>query len=786
MSKLVILKIGAGDFNSGFPVTLRIESDGTCIAEIDGQLPPAPMIPEQYSEWRAKYSDRGLGFRVLEAVEGQVKNISVVELAADLQNSLNQWLLGREFIPIKEGLLDNLNITDNILFIIKAQDQLLQRLPWHLCDFFERYHNAEVVISNPYQPIPNPSKRLKEQVRILVILGVDSDINVQADLDILKDKLPDAEIVHLIATTREQLNNQLWEQEWDILFFAGHSCSDFTDGQGRFYINDRESITIKDLKYGLRNAIKKGLKLAIFNSCDGLGLAQGLADLQMPAIVVMRERVPDGAAQKFLEYFLQAFAVKEMSLYASVREARERLCGLENLYPCASWLPVLCQHANAEPLTWIGLREIEDPEVQEKPSVFNKLANHVIKHKVLAGILILLGLMSCIVVPPVTSNVLNRIGAAKLNANQLAGARLYFSWALKFNPNNSKALASQGILDDLLGENEAARDNFRASKSKADPSGCNNAAFKYLEAGQYEKAKPLFPVCMNLAKREDDQIGQYYILKNWGWLNLKQKEYEEAAKNLQDAIKLIPDEGPANCLLAQALEAKDSLQESLVEWKNCRDYARDYIPEEVEWKKQAQQRLAVRLAVRCNEGTGRCYRGDGINPDDLHIITPRNGTLLFKKNPKIRWHSVKNATNYIVRVSAIDMNWETSVTDTSVLYEGPSLQPGKNYLITVEANNGESSEETFTMLSKDETDRVKKEIEQLEQQSIDNEEEKALALADLYEKHNLFAEAIDTLEALRDSQNVEVYHQLSKLYKEMELFYLANEIDRMEQQLRRK
>ena len=65
-------------------------------------------------------------------------------------------------------------------------------------------------------------------------------------------------------------------------------------------------------------------------------------------MIVMREPVPDRVAQEFLKYFLQAFARGD-TLYLSVREARERLQGLENQFPCATWLPVICQNPAEEP-----------------------------------------------------------------------------------------------------------------------------------------------------------------------------------------------------------------------------------------------------------------------------------------------------------------------------------------------------------------------------------------------------------------------------------------------------
>ncbi|MEO0969096.1 MAG: CHAT domain-containing protein, partial [Cyanobacteria bacterium J06639_18] len=75
-----------------------------------------------------------------------------------------------------------------------------------------------------------------------------------------------------------------------------------------------------------------GLKLAIFNSCDGLGLAKELGDLNIPQTIVMRENVPDIIAHEFLKNFLKSFAAGE-SLHLAVRYARLQLQGLEDNFP---------------------------------------------------------------------------------------------------------------------------------------------------------------------------------------------------------------------------------------------------------------------------------------------------------------------------------------------------------------------------------------------------------------------------------------------------------------------
>ena len=91
------------------------------------------------------------------------------------------------------------------------------------------------------------------------------------------------------------------------------------------------------------------------NSLDGLGLAKALEKLNIPQIIVMREPVPNRIAQEFFQHFLKAFAVERMSLYLAVRKARRKLQGLEDEYPGASWLPVICQNPAVESPTWLHL-----------------------------------------------------------------------------------------------------------------------------------------------------------------------------------------------------------------------------------------------------------------------------------------------------------------------------------------------------------------------------------------------------------------------------------------------
>lgn len=412
MGKLVVLKLD-GDLNQqGFRVTLEIGEEGDRPEiEMTGNLPPDPELATHLQRhWQEKYRRLGAPYGRFQSLRDGSdktqrhtdtekpqqnfptssrhslrvsKNLSQPldaptpyritpqqiiydgsvndrfhecrESAKELSDRLKAWLDSEPFREIDRRLREELNRDEVIRLLIRTKDEHLQKIPWHLWDFFERYPKAEVALSTPkcQRLKKSPTTTRKAKVRILAILGHSEGINIDSDRQLLEN-LPNAETVFLVEPQHQQINDYLWEQPWDIIFFAGHS--ETSGDTGRIYINPTDSLTIEQLGFALRKAVDGGLKLAVFNSCDGLGLARQLDDLQIPQMIVMRELVPDQVAQEFLKYFLTALADGK-SLYLAVREARERLEGLESKFPCASWLPVICQHPAEVPLTWEELLE---------------------------------------------------------------------------------------------------------------------------------------------------------------------------------------------------------------------------------------------------------------------------------------------------------------------------------------------------------------------------------------------------------------------------------------------
>ncbi|WP_063800834.1 nSTAND1 domain-containing NTPase [Mastigocoleus testarum] len=362
MAKLLVLKLD-GDLQMGMQVTLSIALEGySPHKELNANLPPIPELLTKIDQWRSYYRSLGKSNRAIKAIkvtyDGSIaeKRESCQKSISELQQQLNNWMRSESFRPIRETWLKELKEDESARILIRTSCQQLRQIPWHFWDLLEGYPNIEPALSAPdyyHKPITPTTPTYRDKVKILAILGNSTGIDVEADRRLL-NSLPDANVTFLVQPQRHQINDSLWEEPWDILFFAGHSQT--VGDSGRIYINEnKESLTTDDLKYGLKKAIANGLGLVIFNSCDGLGLACDLEALHIPQMVVMREQVADKVAQVFLKYFLTAFAAERKPLYQAVKEARLKLHGLENDYPCASLLPVICQNSSAVPPTWLDL-----------------------------------------------------------------------------------------------------------------------------------------------------------------------------------------------------------------------------------------------------------------------------------------------------------------------------------------------------------------------------------------------------------------------------------------------
>lgn len=233
MYKLVVLSLGDGNLKNGFSaVTVQFwESANSQPIKFKGSLPLAPELAELYTCWQSLYSALylKLGFcSRIKIAPGAVTNFSEFEfndLCQRLSNGIDAWLNSEPFRKIDQQLRTYLERKDEIRLIIETDNDLLRRLPWHLWNFFEDYPHAEVALSAPEykRAFKSPSKPPGAAVKILAILGNSKGIDTEKDRAIL-EHLSDADTEFLVEPQLQELSQKLWNN-WDILFFAGHSSS---------------------------------------------------------------------------------------------------------------------------------------------------------------------------------------------------------------------------------------------------------------------------------------------------------------------------------------------------------------------------------------------------------------------------------------------------------------------------------------------------------------------------------------------------------------------------------
>lgn len=379
MGKVLIIDL-KGDFEKGFSVKAQISEDGESVYhEVEGDLPENSKIPKLLKEWQDAFCIKVKRSRKLGGRRG-IDSSDCRKLKEELAKVTQKWLKsGGEWGEIREAITEaakdeEIKGEGNIRIIVKTNNSQLQQIPWSEWDLIRRqtFQKAEVAISSVnFQRIGKKPQLIENTLRVLLVLGHNEGIDIDFDKQVWKNlknlEKKEVEIICLNQPSSQELFEILQRKKgWHIFFFAGHSSSD-QDGKkvGQFDINKNETLKIRDLVQPFSKAIEQGLQLAIFNSCDGLGLANQLAQLNLPQSIVMREIVTDQVAQEFLEKFLVEFSSGQ-SFYSSVRYARENLKLFERKYPGVSWLPIIYQNPAVKPIFW-------------QPSNFSSIFNQVLK-----------------------------------------------------------------------------------------------------------------------------------------------------------------------------------------------------------------------------------------------------------------------------------------------------------------------------------------------------------------------------------------------------------------------
>jgi CHASE2 domain-containing sensor protein len=370
MSGKIFLNLGVGNLSAGFAqISSRLEIDGKLVAQKYASLPGNSALQDLHYRWQFYYAAyyenypnpmRGENLEI-ELDPTGITGFSVStfqETRINLERDMRQWLDTPCFEAISLDLQDKLDPNRETIVIIETEEDTIHRLPWHCWSLLENFPRAEIAFSlNTYQQQTSTSHRTKP--RILAILGDRIGIDTAAEIQAIQQLQADVRfsIEPSIAEIIHKLNDR---QGWDLLFFAGHSSY---DRAGTIKLNGDELVCLTTLSHALESAISRGLKLAIFNSCSGLGLATSLATLNIPTVIVMREAIPNRVAQDFLRAFLSSFAGGN-SLLSAVGDGRAKLQQIEADFPCATWLPVVFCNPSVDLPTWKSFYPQSSPEIK--------------------------------------------------------------------------------------------------------------------------------------------------------------------------------------------------------------------------------------------------------------------------------------------------------------------------------------------------------------------------------------------------------------------------------------
>ncbi|MGL5083121.1 MAG: substrate-binding domain-containing protein [Microcoleaceae cyanobacterium] len=335
-------------------------------------------LNESFEDWRSVYYSSDSVRKMNPGFKPKGIKQSSSQARDKVKNNLNQWLNSgndSRWQHFREELILLLNRSkesdEEIQILLDAEDLDLSRYPWQEWDLLEsRFPQAEIAIrvrgkgSNKIRPIVKAPK-----VKILMVEGENGGLDTHLDVEVIRSlEARGAEVKCLSQPTREQLSEAFLEEDgYHIFIFSGHSRSDKNGKIGWIGLKKDDELSIDEFKRNFRVMIDRGLQLAIFNSCDGLGLAHQLAELNLPQCIVMQEPIPDEVAVKFLKNFFDEFT-RNKSLFAAMHRARTALESFDNSkqYPGVVWLPTLCTRESAldDPLTW---EKLIKPETQPDP-----------------------------------------------------------------------------------------------------------------------------------------------------------------------------------------------------------------------------------------------------------------------------------------------------------------------------------------------------------------------------------------------------------------------------------
>ncbi|NER28691.1 MAG: CHASE2 domain-containing protein [Symploca sp. SIO1C4] len=373
------------------------QADKCCVFQLrcgEGQeLSDTLEYPEeltvQYEAWRKIYLELYLGLhkklRGRKLSGGDLDPSSLVDYGHELEearakfiDTFQRWLAQlreiREKIQNKiHTVAQNLSqsgekeVTRPTVDIFIACNSIdLGRLPWEAWELVPEDLPSEILptdilriaripIATRQEYVESHSHLRSGKPRILVVLGDNTGLDLDEDKQTVKALKRVAQLKFFdwqqqdgVENLKAALANEIADERgWDALFFMGHSNeTEVTDGE--LAIAPNTYVSIDQIKDYLSTAKKYGLRFCLFNSCEGLQIANRLANLGLQ-VAVMREPIYDDVAHVFLRQFCQELARHE-DVHNAMLTACWHLQHVERfVYPSAYLIPSFFSPYGAEP-----------------------------------------------------------------------------------------------------------------------------------------------------------------------------------------------------------------------------------------------------------------------------------------------------------------------------------------------------------------------------------------------------------------------------------------------------
>lgn len=251
---------------------------------------------------------------------------------------------------------------------LEVRDPYLVAVPWEIMQNPGQSAislGQQILFSRTSSDVePLPELKADPGLNILLVLGEDDNLNLEAEAGLLEKTLTDGlqigsnalgyapcVVNRLIQPTREKLIGELETNAYNVLFYAGHG-SRAANG-GILFLSSGATMSGIELAQVLT---RTGVKLAVFNSCWGAqpatinrqampysSLAEVLIRHGVPAVLGMRDEIANPESLCFIQAFAQALRSRK-AIDEATSEARRQLLTIYRFNQTTWTLPVLYQH----------------------------------------------------------------------------------------------------------------------------------------------------------------------------------------------------------------------------------------------------------------------------------------------------------------------------------------------------------------------------------------------------------------------------------------------------------